>query len=138
MPSYIKATVSLASYTFGTAVASTFTNAGSTSDWTVNGSGGLVYGGSSATTVYISIDYKQASSTGTSTNRDVFILRNADLYPALTLTMPWAATAFSKSVTSTIPIICNPGDIFYFRVDTSGANAGTTVVITLNFASIGR
>lgn len=120
-PSFIRATSSAASLAVvagGTLWPTAFVKASGSTEWTVDGSGGLVYSGAAnGRALWFSIDYKQTSSS-TGTGLDLEIVKNADNYPIYTTDGPgfnWVVGAWSYTFNLPYPVPVEPGDVFRIR-----------------------
>lgn len=141
-PSYISASqnlpsialTSLTRYNF----AGAFTPSYNSSDWSANGSGGIVLNTSApGRTVWMNVDFKYASATLTTTPT-FYLCRNSDLYPIYSQSpgsssLTSAAAAMSIQTTTAIPVL--PGDVISVQMMTSHTTTISTAVITINFAS---
>jgi len=141
MPSYIQGTLSVGSLTINTTptqVTSAFTKNYSSSEWSVDGSGGFVYSSAaSGRTVWMSVDFKHASTTAGNQGW-ITIQRNANVYPVVDIQVSVTGFNTANSIftaSSPTPIAVEPGDIFHiaFRANTSGTS--TTAVVSVNIAS---
>lgn len=139
--SYMKATQTIASITIPdansaiTVFSTSFTKVYGTAEWTVNGSGGLVYSGSTTgKAISFCVDMKYAS--GTANDFNVYILKNANNYPEVTYTLSGISTNFvGESAPNTL--VCSPGDVFFIGFRKMGASAEVinTLTVTVNIAS---
>lgn len=142
--SYMKATQTIASTTIpapGSAItvfSTPFTKLYGASEWSVNGSGGLVYSGST-TGKAISFCVDMKYTIGTSNDFNVYILKNTNNYPEVTYLFngPGGGSNFlGEGAPNTL--VCSPGDVFFigFRKNTgAGGDATNSLVITVNIAS---
>lgn len=142
--SYLKATQTIASLTLAAnpgsinVVTTAWTNSASTSDWTVDGSGGVVYSGStSGKAIPFQLNMKWDTSGGHTYS--FYILKGSTKYVVATINVdPVVTTAKSLAGNSSTPIVCEPGDIFYVGTRRTGvgtADTATNVVLTFNIAS---
>lgn len=140
--SYMKATQTIASITILdgnsaiTVFSTPFTKVNGTAEWTVNGSGGLVYSGSTTgKAISFCVDMKYAS--GTPSNFNVYILKNANNYPEVACTLDGVATNFLGEC-APHTLVCSPGDVFFIgfrKVGGSTSEVVNTLTVTVNIAS---
>lgn len=142
--SYINASQTIASAALTAAteysITSAFTANYNSSEWSVNGSGGLVYNATAkGRALYFSYSSKHTSATAGYT-LTIKIRKNADKYLVYSAAMSGAYTNFGSSptyeMTTTVPIICEPGDVFYIGLVSDNTSTITGMISTFNIAGV--
>lgn len=141
-PSYISASQTIASLTLSggsvVPINTSYTVAYNSSDWSADGSGGLVLSTSAAgRMIWMNVDLKYASATvaGTPT---IYLVRGSDGYPIYSQqlaanSMTTAAASLAIQTTTSIPV--SPGDVIKVRVMCSSGTVLTNAVVSVNFAT---
>jgi hypothetical protein len=140
-PSFINATSSAASFAAGTSGSTwstAFVKVSGSTDWSVDGSGGIVYSGvANGRALWFSLDYSQTSHTiGTGSN--LRIIKNGSAYPVYTTVgagFSWSAGAFVHSFIPSTPIVVEPGDVFSIQVIAATGGSITAPAFVWNVAS---
>lgn len=137
--SYFKASQTIASVALPTSeyqITTAFTLDSSSSDWTVDASGGMLYSGSvSGRAFWVSVDVKYSSATAFANSTEIVIQRGSNIYPIFDETLQFSTTAFLDNVTSATPVVVEPGDILHLAIRANAATTVTSLVLVVNLAS---
>ena len=142
VPSYISATQNIASIALTAAtrynVSTSFTALYNSSDWSADGSGGLVLNTSaSGRLIWMNVDFKYASATAQGTPT-FYLVRNSDLYPIYSQQLASGSlttSAASLAIQSTTAIPVLPGDVIKVQMQSTVTTTISTAVFVVNLAA---